>query len=971
MGTVMNAGSVAYMWPVDRPGVWVGRHEELSVLQAAVESVGRGEGSVVWVEGEPGIGKSALLAAGVEHARHAGWNVFWGTADQPSQRLPLRVVLDCLQVRQESADPRRVAIAEYLRHHRPSVFAINDVTYTAAEMLLGLVDELCAESPTVMVVDDLHWADEASLTVWHRLTLAVSQLPLLLIGACHPVPRRPEVQELRATVRRRCGTVIPVGPLGETEVDELVTRMVGAPPEGPIVPLLASAMGNPLYLRELIVALGSERILATGSAATDISADVLAGIPPSFAAALSDRLSFMPTRTMEMLRAATLLCREFAVTDLAVLLHRPAIELTADLQDVLAAGIIDDVNSHLAFRHPLIRQALYDSMPMAVRAALHRDAARTLAAANTDPLVVVRQLLAAGRPGDAWARRWVVDAAPAVAARAPELAVELLQNELNEVRVHDRDWVVLTMALARILLELGRNAESVMRARQAVFVAVDPASRGEIHWLLARSLFSMGSHDQAVEAVERALQQADIPGVWRARLLASLAMLQRARTGDLDAADSIARQALRAGEEAADTFATAYALVSLCLTHSVRRDHVTALDCIDRALGALEEGPDHADLRTFILDCRIFTMQNLDHWSEAEATLAQARELARGDDPGSATPSVTAAVLMYWLGHWDDAQAELSPLNEDLSELTYSGLRERGPALLWHGVAALIAARRDDRHSAAHALTAGLALPILTAADRENSDFLIAANALVAEQDGDPARALSILSALLQRRAGEMTLVHQWMPDVVRLGLAVGDRPTALVALRTCQAEAAAESKQARAMAASSRCEGLFNRDPAALRQAVTHYRAVGPAVDLAGALEDLAVVLADRGEADESRAVLNEAVDRYGDLGAVWDMGRAERRLRALGVRRGVRSPRSRRAAFGWEALTPTELKIANHIAQGHSTPKIAEVMYLSRRTVQTHISHILTKLDARSRVEIAREAFRRGADGILGEAD
>ena len=125
-------------------------------------------------------------------------------------------------------------------------------------------------------------------------------------------------------------------------------------------------------------------------------------------------------------------------------------------------------------------------------------------------------------------------------------------------------------------------------------------------------------------------------------------------------------------------------------------------------------------------------------------------------------------------------------------------------------------------------------------------------------------------------------------------------------------------------------------------------------------------MVLAERGKAEEARSALNEAVERYDGLGAAWDIGRAERRLRVLGIRRGVHGARPHRAAFGWEALTPTELKIAEQIAQGQSTPKIAEGMFLSRRTVQTHISHILTKLGVRSRVDIAREAFRQGAGGV-----
>jgi DNA-binding CsgD family transcriptional regulator len=957
---------------IDRPRVWVGRQQELAVVQDAVDLAGRGEGSVIWVEGEPGIGKSTLVATGLDGARDAGCEVYWGAADQLSQRLPLRVALDCLQVTQGSADQRRAAIVDYLRNQRPGLLAVNDVVYAAAEMLLALVDELCAASPTVLVFDDLQWADEASLTAWHRLALAVGQLPLLLIGTCHTAPRRSEVQELRAAVRRHGGTVVRVGPLEPSDVDELVTKLLGAAAEGSLADLVTSAMGNPLYVRELIGSLGRDRVVAacpaapgttaTTTAAPRISADALGGLPPAFAAALSDRLSFMPTETMEMLRAATLFGREFAVTDLAALLRRPAFELTAQVQDALASGIIAEVDSRLVFRHPLIRQALYDGMPWALRAALHRDAARTLAESEAEPLVVAQQLAAVGPPGNGWARRWLIGAAPALAARAPQLAVELLHKELDQAHVRPDDGAVLTVALVRILFDLGRHDEVVTWSRRALAVATEPAMRGEIHWLLARSMCSIGNNDDAVDTVRRALLQDDLPAMWRARLLASLAMFQRAGMGDLDAADATAREALRTGEEAPDTFATAYALVDLWLTYSVRRDHVIALECINRALAALGAGGDHADLRSFVLDGRIFTMQNLDRWPEAEATLQRSRKLAHRNDPGTATPSIAAAVLLYWLGRWDDALAELGPVHTDLAEFTYSGLRERGPALLWHGVAALIAARRDDRRSTAEALSAGLAIPLITTADRENSDFLIAAHALVAEQDGDPHRALSILSALLDRRVGEMTLTHQWLPDLVRLALAVGDESAAVAAVRACAAEATAESKPARATAASNHCAGLRDRNPAALRQAVDHYKAVGPPAQVAGALEDLAVVLAEREQADDARKALNEAVERYTRLGAVWDIGRAERRLRGLGIRRGVHGPRPARAAFGWDALTPTELKIAGQVAQGQSTPKIAEGMYLSRRTVQTHISHILTKLGARSRVEIAREAFRHG---------
>jgi DNA-binding CsgD family transcriptional regulator len=132
--------------------------------------------------------------------------------------------------------------------------------------------------------------------------------------------------------------------------------------------------------------------------------------------------------------------------------------------------------------------------------------------------------------------------------------------------------------------------------------------------------------------------------------------------------------------------------------------------------------------------------------------------------------------------------------------------------------------------------------------------------------------------------------------------------------------------------------------------------------VELPVALEDLAVVLAERGHEEDARAALHEAVGLYEDLQARWDIRRAEARLRPHGIRRGVRGRRGPRAASGWEALTPTEVKIAALVARGDSTADIARGMFLSQRTVRTYISHILTKLDAKSRVDIAREALRQG---------
>jgi len=915
---------------------------------------------VVWIEGEPGIGKSSLVAEALAAVGDLGWDIGWGTAGQLRERLPLRVMLDCLQVRRSSPDPRRAHAAELLLSRRQGLFADGDASDTDVEVLLTLVDELCSTASTVMVIDDLQWADNESLIVWDQLAASADQLPLLLIATCQLRPRRPKVQQLRAAVTRRGGERITLEPMAEADVATLVTAIVGSPPGDALRQLTTQASGNPLYLRELVEALIREQALEIGSAA-EVSVTE-EQIPASLAAVLSDRLSFVSANTTEMLRTAVLFGGTFAVTDLAVLLHKQASKLAAGLQEAVAAGILVSSGSELAFRHPLIQQALYESLPAALRTALHAEAARELAAAGARPTIIAQQLSAAGQPGEGWARDWLIENASTLAIRAPQVGAELLQRELDETPVGDELRDGLVTGLVWVLLAAGSYEEAARQAGQALTVMTDPARRAEAYWVLTRAQLGTGNSDEASSTIRKALEEADLPRNWQARMLALLAMLQRAIAGDLDASGATAQEALTAGQEASDTFATAHALTDLWVIRSVRRDHAVALDYVDRALRTLGDDPEHADLRSYCLDCRTFTLQNLDRWPEAERTLWQAREFAQRSRHPDRPTAVTAAVLRYWLGQWDDALAELGSYDTDTHGLKYSGLVERGPGLLFHGVTALVAGRRDQRTKADQQLRMGLALPVQTLSDRENRDFLVAAHALALEQSGEKRQATQVLAAILPRRDGEMTLIHQWLPDLVRLAMAAGDRLIARTATRACEAEAEAETQPARAAAASLQCRGLLDSDPAPLHEAVAHYRQAGPAGQLPTALEDLAVVLAERGEEDEARATLNEAVSLYEGLQARWDIRRAESRLRSHGIRRGVHGPRAQRAAFGWEALTPTEARIAALIADGDSTSDIARSLFLSRRTVQTHISHILTKLGAKRRADTVREALRQG---------
>jgi len=427
------------------------------------------------------------------------------------------------------------------------------------------------------------------------------------------------------------------------------------------------------------------------------------------------------------------------------------------------AGIVDDSGAELSFRHPLIRQALYESMPEALRAVLHADAARELAATGADTLRVAQQLSAANGPREIWVRAWLAEAAPALATRAPQLAVELVRGALEQTAADDVSRDALVVGLVRALIAVGGYEEAVGQASWALTTMTDPALRGETSWMLAHAQVGTGFGELANETIRQALAAADVPPIWEARLLALLALFERDFTG-FDAAETTSRQALAAAEQAADPYATAQALNNLWLINSVRRDHATALDCIDRALHLMGYDPGHAELRSNALDARTFTLQNLDRWPQAELALQQAREFAQRTGRPDRATWASAAVLRYWLGQWDDALAELGPDADDSPGLVYSFLLERWSALLVHGVAALIAGRREQRRTAAQHLSEGLALPMKHVGDRENRDFLVAAHALSLEQSGETRQAMLRLAEIFPRRENEMTLTHQWLP---------------------------------------------------------------------------------------------------------------------------------------------------------------------------------------------------------------
>jgi DNA-binding CsgD family transcriptional regulator len=947
--------------------VLIGRDDELGRLGGLLRDVTDGSGRSAWVEGEPGIGKSALLDAALIEAERLGYQVFRAAADEFDRQCPLRLMLDCLGVEPTSADPLRREIAELFSGSGPAGgMATADPFAAPLERLLTLVDHLATEAPLVLSVDDLQWADEASVMVLYRMTRLVRRLPILIIGACRPVPRRADVKALRRGLAASGAEMITVPPLPAAAVTHLISELVAAPTVGANLRRAADqAGGNPRYLRDLVDALALEGRVQRQADTAELIAEGTDAVPRSLTAAISDRLSFLSQETAETLRAAALLGTTFSVTDLGVVVGRSALELTAALEEATATGVLAESAVHLTFRHTLIRQTLYERTPAGLRLALHRHAARALADAGMDVERVAEQLLlvALHQPDaipsfDAWVVNWLLRMGGTLVRRAPEAAVELLGLAVEHLPGQDPRREPLEAVLAQALVLFGRREEAIRLAERVLRSTRRPARSAEMSWTIGWAMADAESYGVAEAVLVRALGSPGLDDVWSARLHAMLGRAALAG-GDLDQAESAARRALEGADRTGDRNAAAEALNVLGTVLAHRGDLEGAGERFVRAVATAEfsDDPETQDLLLLLRQNQASLLlaqeRHDDAAAAAGALLADAERTAT--PPRLAGARLLTAEIHYHAGRWDDAIAQLDAAAEARDLMTPADRR-------WsHGLAAVIAIHRDDQAAAEAHLSAVPAGDVGKALS--GAEYVPLARALLAERRGRPEQALAILTGLLDQ--ADMTPVcqrHVWLPPLLRLALTAGDSAVARAAAEACPGgahPATAPGTGDHRTTVERRCSGLLESDHETLAAVVDDYRSTRRPLHLAQTLEDVAVVLAEADDLRAARAAHAEAVDLYTKLGAAWELLRADTRLRTHGVHR--RRGQRRRATTGWEALTPAELTVARLVAEGLANPDIAAKLFLSRRTVEVHVSHILAKLGARSRVEIAREAASR----------
>jgi len=934
-----------------------GREAEIQALGEALGRVASGGPAIVLVEGEAGIGKTRVLAEVLQDACGRGMQVAEGRAEELERTRPFGVLAAAFGCARSSADPRRAAIAGLLA--APPAGELSPITVTSdpglhfrvVDAFTDLVEELALAGPLVLGLDDLQWADPSSLLTLGVLARRISDLPVGLIGCMRPSPRAAELDRLAGALEAAGARHLTLYPLTGEAVTGLVAQAVAAEPGPRLLAQVAGAAGNPLFITELLGALAQEEAITTAGGRAEMAQTVL---PPTLRLTILRRVSFLPEPTLQALRSASILGSGFSLTDLATVTGRPAVDLSVVLAEAISARVLEDDGARLRFRHDLIRDAIYDDLTGSVRLALHREAGQRLAQARAPALQVAEHLARGATTGDAEAVAWLAKAARQAAPRSPDVSAELLGRAAGLMAPGDPGRDGLLAEQASSLMWAGRIGDAETACRMLLGRHLDPSLEGAVRVCLGHALVAGGRAAEGLCELELACQSPLLTGAEQAEAHA-WASFARLVFADLDGAAAAAEQARPMAAAARDHVATSIAMATLAMT-SLGRGHLPeALQIADDAVLLADQSPGRLGHRLPVHIPLGYVLVEFDRHDEARSTIESGMRISEELGIGWAFPVYYAirALERYLAGHWDDAVAEIE---------TGAGLvRETGHShsyspVLGRGVEALIRLHRNDLPGARH----GVAAPVELTGGGYRTAWSLWARALLLEADGEHAGALATLSDLWDQcvRCGFALEYPVIGPDLVRLALAAGDAGRARE-VAAAVTDVASRNKVPWITGAALRCRGLTDDDADILETAVSAYARGSRPLELALTCEDAAAAFARRGNVDRAGQLLNQAITIYERVGATRDLARAEAALRRIGIRRGRHVAHSR-AQSGWQSLTPSEQAVVDLVAEGLSNPQIGQRLYVSRRTVQTHLAHVFAKLDIASRAQLAAEAAR-----------
>ncbi|MEU1371231.1 AAA family ATPase [Streptomyces sp. NPDC005803] len=899
--------------PLSRRGLR-GREAELAELEALIASVARtGSGALALVRGEPGIGKTTLLAEAVSHARAAGFSVGVGKADELHHIVPLSSLAACVLDGDQpllSGD----AFADLARNHDQRIWLV--------ERLAEAIEARAGSVPVLISLDDVQWADPLSRFALQRLPARLRTSPVLWMLTARREPTGP-ADEIAAAAAGELPTVtVSLGPLSGAAIAQLAGDALGAAADERVRDLLDGAGGNPFLAVEMLAGLRAAE-----------TPDHL--VPPGLVVGVRGRLRSLKPDTLRFLQMGAVLGRSFAFHDAAALCGRPTTSLIAELEEAVRAGLLDDDGEHLVFRHDLLRQAVYADILPSARKALHREAARSLVTAGRRPVDAVPHILRGALPGDEDAVALLQRAADDVLPVTPDLAADLMTRALalvpsaRPLRFAVGEQAILCLARA------GRNREAVSTGDGLLAERPPPETFSRLQAALGGALWNMDLAGELRRRAEAALAMGGAAPEVAARL-AALRTMALSRGHDLPAAREAGETALRAATATGDREAHILALAGLgeiaqnAGESAVALERFAALSVIDSAF----------------LPEEIVAHLHVDDFESGERLLLQAREAG-----------ATRQAVMLWargqhdlgLGRLDDADAGFLTMERLEDEVRVPVQQVNGRV-----IRSRIALLRGDREAAREHLIAArerLAArpnPGNTAAVR----FL---EAVHAEADGDVRLAVEKIRDVQQEGSFmRWRLLRDWVDAGIRMALSGADRELAEDLAAQAEAHAGRNPAVPTATGIAAQAAGLVRNDIAMLEHSVELLGASPRPLVRAAASADLGHALLAAGRRAQAADALTHARDTFAASGATAAAARVQRAAKGAGAdSRGAAAVQ--RPVQGWEALTASEKKIARLVAQGHTNRSAADLLVVSPHTVNTHLTSAFRKLSVNSRVQLA----------------
>ncbi len=920
-----------------------GREAELAAIAGALDAVARGGRRLLTLRGEAGIGKTRLLAELSAQAAAQRMVVLEGRATELEDDVPLVPLVDALADRLPAAQaltdalgPERVdLLAGVLPGLRPGpARATPSAERWRLHRAFGeLLELVAAGRPLVLVIDDLHWADPATRELLEHLVRRPPAQSLLIAAGLRPG----EAGERLLAAQRSSAAVglvtLDLRPLERAAAERLLAAV---PAGGERERRLAQSGGNPLLLREL---------------ARDAGAGA---VPQGILAAVGAELRALPEDARALVRAAAVAGDPFELDFAAAVagLDEPAALAALDAAEGVRLVRATGDPRRFAFRHPVVRSAVYEALGAGSRIARHRAAADELARVAAPLAVQARHLAHAAGVGDGAAARTLRGAAAIVRAQAPGVAADWL---LAARRADPA--CVGAPELTQVLVEAGRLPAALDVVDGA---GADTDPRLALAGASVERL--LGRHAAARRRLLRALEAAAPGGGEAGRLLADLAVGAYQRGDYVEARGWAARVEPAGGEGGGDAVGPAVRAVAAALVavgDAFCGDAEAARAGAAATLAALEAAGD-AELGSAAEPAMAIAwgLLALDRLAEG---LAAARRLAAaaraaGHGVAATTHDLAAVLALMLLGRLAEAES-LSDEAEQASRV--SGHAQLVQWALWMRAAVLL-----DRGQLETALTAAGESVALAARLDDSASAVVARAVLgtVLGARGEHARARELIGAYDIDRGW----ICRHAPALVESDLAVGD----LAAAREHAARAAAlapGSGMAGARAAAGRAQALVALAAGDAPRAAALALAAAREADTAQVRMEAARarLLAGRallaGDRDAAIGQLRAAYEGAVRCAGARVADEARRELRRAGVRVGGGGARAA-GGEGLGALSGRERAVAALVAEGLTNREIGARLFLSEKTIETHLTRVFQKLGVRSRAQVAVRVARDG---------